>query len=330
MLKRNLLKSNKGLQMKTKNKRSKIIYYLAVAGIFLTMVVPVAAETAQNTAETPNTQPQPIFDTIKQFLATKGADFASSLLVAILIFVIGRWLSILISTIIARVMIKAKVEKTLVNFVQHLCYIALLAFVIIAALSKLGIQTASFIAVVGAAGLAVGLALQGSLANFASGVLMLIFKPFKIGDFVEVAGTKGTVKEIQIFNTVLASPDNVRVIVPNAQVTGGNILNYSANGTRRVDLIIGVSYEDDLKKAHDVIEQVLVDDDRILKDPPATVAVSELGDSSVNFVVRPWVKAADYWDVYFDVTAKVKLALESNGLTIPFPQRDVHIKDRTA
>ncbi len=264
---------------------------------------------------------QNIIDEIYKYLATYGL----SVLAAVLIFIIGRWLAKLISALIGRGMTKAKVEKTLVTFVQNLCYIALLVFVIIAALSKLGIQTASFIAVVGAAGLAVGLALQGSLANFASGVLMLIFKPFKVGDFVEVAGAKGTVREIQIFNTVLASPDNVRVIVPNAQVTGGNILNYTVNGTRRVDLVVGVSYEDDLKKASDVIEQVLAGDDRILKDPPATVAVSELGDSSVNFVVRPWVKAADYWDVYFDVTTKVKLSLDQNGITIPFPQRDVHM-----
>jgi small conductance mechanosensitive channel len=140
-----------------------------------------------------------------------------------------------------------------------------------------------------------------------------------------VAGAKGTVAEIQIFNTVVTSPDNVRIIVPNAQVTGGNIFNYSVNGTRRVDLIVGVSYEDDLKKAQQVIEQVLAGDDRVLKDPAPTVAVSELADSSVNFVVRPWVKAADYWDVYFDITAKVKLSLDQNGISIPYPQRDVHM-----
>ena len=196
---------------------------------------------------------------------------------------------------------------------------------IIAAVGKLGVPIIQFAVVLGAAGLAIGLALQGSLANFASGVLMLIFKPFKVGDFVEVAGAKGTVAEIQIFNTVVTSPDNVKIIVPNAQVTGGNILNYSVNGTRRVDLIVGISYEDDLKKAQQVIERVLAGDDRVLKDPAPTVAVSELADSSVNFVVRPWVKAADYWDVYFDMTAKVKLSLDQNGISIPYPQRDVHM-----
>jgi len=259
--------------------------------------------------------------TIYQYMAEYGLKVVG----AIVIFVVGRWLAKLISKLVGKGMTKAKVDVMLANFVQNLCYISLLVFVVIAALSKIGIQTASFIAVVGAAGLAVGLALQGSLANFASGVLMLIFKPFKVGDFVEAAGAKGVVKEIQIFNTILASPDNIRVIIPNAQVTGSNILNYSANGTRRVDLVVGVSYEDDLKKAQAVIEQVLSCDDRILDDPAVTVAVSELGDSSVNFVVRPWVKSADYWDVYFDITEKVKLELDQNGISIPYPQRDVHM-----
>lgn len=262
-----------------------------------------------------------VADKIYEYLATYGL----SVLAAAVIFFVGRWLAKLISKLVGKGMTKAKVDKTLVIFGQNLCYTALLIFVIIATLAKLGIQTASFIAVVGVAGLAVGLALQGSLANFASGVLMLIFKPFKVGDFVEAAGAKGTVKEIQIFNTVLVAPDNVKVIIPNAQVTGGNILNYSVNGTRRVDLVVGVSYEDDLKKAQKVIEQVLVTDDRVLKDPAPTVAVSELGDSSVNFVVRPWVKSADYWDVYFDITAKVKLSLDQNGISIPYPQRDIHM-----
>jgi small conductance mechanosensitive channel len=262
-----------------------------------------------------------IADKIYEYLATYGL----SVLAAVVIFFVGRWLAKLISKLVGKGMTRAKVDVMLVNFVQNLCYIVMLVFVVIAAMSKLGIQTASFIAVVGAAGLAVGLALQGSLANFASGVLMLIFKPFKVGDFVQAAGATGTVKEIQIFNTILASPDNVRVIIPNAQVTGSNILNYSANGTRRVDLVVGVSYEDDLKKAKEVIEQVLADDHRVLNDPPATVAVSELGDSSVNFVVRPWVNAANYWDVYFDITTNVKLSLDKNGISIPYPQRDVHM-----
>lgn len=263
-----------------------------------------------------------VLNKIYEYLAAYGLN----VLAAATIFIVGRWLAKLISNLVGKGLTKAKVDKMLVHFLQSLCHVALLAFVVIAALSRLGVQTASFVAVVGAAGLAVGLALQGSLANFASGVLMLISKPFKIGDFVQAAGAAGTVKEIQIFNTVLASPDNVRIIIPNAQITGGNILNYSANGTRRVDLVVGVSYEDDLKKAQEVIHKVIADDDRILNEPSATVAVSELADSSVNFVVRPWVKSADYWDVYFDLTEKIKLSLDQNGITIPYPQRDVHMK----
>ena len=265
---------------------------------------------------------QNILDTIYEYIAQYGLKVVG----AIVIFIVGRWIAKLLSNLVEKALIKAKVDKTLTKFANNLCYITLLIFVIIAALGTLNVPIVQFSVIVGAAGLAIGLALQGSLANFASGVLMLIFKPFKVGDFVELAGAKGTVKEIQIFNTVLASPDNVRVIIPNAQATGGNILNYSVNGTRRVDLVVGVSYEDDLKKAQQVIEQVLAGDDKILKDPPPTVAVSELGDSSVNFVVRPWVKSADYWDVYFDTTQKIKLALDKNGISIPYPQRDVHVK----
>jgi len=255
------------------------------------------------------------------------AEYGLKIVGALVIFLVGRWVAKLLSTLAGKAMTKAKVDETLVRFIKDLCYVAMLTFVIIAALANIGVQTASFIALIGAAGLAVGLALQGSLANFASGVLMLIFKPMRIGDFVEAGGAKGTVKEIGIFTTVLSSPDNVRIIVPNAQVMGGNISNYTINGTRRVDMVIGISYEDDLKKAQNVIEKVLAGDDRILPDPAPVVAVSALADSSVNFVVRPWVKSGDYWPTYFDLTAKIKLALEDNGLTIPFPQRDVHIKD---
>ncbi len=249
---------------------------------------------------------------------------------AIVIFVVGRWLAGLISKLVGRAMTKAKVDATLTSFVQNLCHIALLVFVVIAAINKLGVETSSFAVVVGAAGLAIGFALQGSLANFAAGVMLVIFKPFKVGDFVELGGQMGTVKEIQIFNTILNSPDNVRVIVPNSQVTGSNILNYTVNGTRRIDLVMGVSYDDDLKKAQQIIERVLAEDSRILKDPPAEVAVSELGDSSVDFVIRPWVKAADYWNVRFDTTRKLKLALDESGITIPYPQYEIHVKGKVS
>ena len=306
-----------------------MIRFLAALSVLFAVTVPVLAQDAQSAQPaqaTTQASPQHVIEAIKEFIATKGTAFALDLLAAILIFVIGRWLAKWISIIIGRVMTKARVELILVSFVQHLSYFGLLAFVIIAALDRIGIKLTAAIAVLGAAALAVAFALQGSLSNFAAGILMVIFKPFKVGDFVTVAGVQGTVQEIQILNTVLNSADNVRIIVPNAQVTGGTISNFTANATRRIDLTIGVSYDDDLKKAKQVIEGVLVADARILKKPAPTVAVSELGDSSVNFVVRPWVKPADYWDVYFDVTEKLKVALETNGLTIPFPQHDINIK----
>ena len=263
-----------------------------------------------------------ILEKVIEFLATYWLQVVA----AIVIFVVGRWLAKVISNLIAKAMAKAKVDPTLTNFVKNLCHIALLAFVVIASLKKLGIPMTEFTVVVGAAGLAIGFALQGSLSNFAAGVMLTIFKPFKVGDFVELAGKMGTVQEIQIFNTTLNSPDNIRIIIPNGQVTGGNIENYTFNGTRRIDLVIGVSYEDDLKKAREVIEKVILGDERILKEPAYTIAVSELADSSVNFVVRPWVNTADYWDVRFKITEEIKLALDKNGISIPYPQHDVHMK----
>lgn len=267
-----------------------------------------------------------ILTKIYEYLAT----YWLQVLAAVVIFVVGRWLAKVISNLVAKAMTKAKIDPTLTSFVKNLCHIALLAFVIIAALKKLGIPMTEFTVVVGAAGLAVGFALQGSLSNFAAGVILIIFKPFKVGDFVELAGKMGTVKEIQIFNTILNSPDNVRIIVPNGQVTGSNIMNYTVNGTRRIDLVVGVSYDDDLKKTHQVIENVILSDERILKEPAYTIAVSELGDSSVNFVVRPWVNVADYWAVRFDIIEKIKLALDKNDITIPYPQHDIHMKSGAA
>lgn len=248
-----------------------------------------------------------------------------SALYALVIFWVGRLLAKWVTSLVGRLMERAKVDATLVRFASNLVYIALMAFVILAALQKLGIQTTYFIAVIGAAGLAVGLALQGSLSNFASGVLMIVFKPFKVGDFIDGAGTSGVVEEIGIFNTTLHTPDNKLIIIPNSAITGGNITNFSAKPTRRIDLVLGVSYSDDLKKVRSVLEAILEDDARILKDPAYTVAVSELADSSVNFVVRPWVNGADYWGVRFDLTEKIKLRFDEEGISIPFPQRSLHI-----
>jgi small conductance mechanosensitive channel len=267
-----------------------------------------------------------IAEKIYEFVGTYWLQVLS----AVLIFVIGRWLAKMLSNLVAKAMTRAKADPTLISFVQHLCHIALLVFVVIAALKKLGVPMTEFTVIVGAAGLAIGFALQGSLANFAAGVMLIIFKPFKVGDFIEAAGKMGTVKEIQIFNTVLNSPDNVRIIIPNGQVTGSDIKNYAVNGTRRIDLVVGVSYEDDLKKTHKVIEEIIKGEGRILPEPAYTIAVSELGDSSVNFVVRPWVNVTDYWAVRFDLIEKIKVALDKNDITIPFPQHDVHMKNDVA
>jgi small conductance mechanosensitive channel len=244
---------------------------------------------------------------------------------AIVIFIVGRWVAKAVSNFIKKVMTKSKADGTLVSFVGNLSYVALLAFVIIAALNQLGIHTASFIAVLAAAGLAVGLALQGSLSNFAAGVLMIIFKPFKVGDYIEGGGTAGTVEEIQIFTTQLKSPDNKTIIVPNAKMLGDNITNYTVKGTRRVELVFGIGYDDNIDKARQVIEDIIAQDDRVMKDPAPAVVVAELANSSVNFKVRVWTTADDYWGFYFDTTETVKKQFDAEGISIPFPQRDIHI-----
>jgi len=244
---------------------------------------------------------------------------------ALAILILGRIAVMIITKIVKNLLLRSSVEATLTRFLVSLTRIALIVFVVIAALGTLGVQTASLVAIIGAAGLAIGFALQGSLANFASGVILIFFRPFKRGDYVEGAGAEGVVEEIQIFNTILRTLDNKSVIVPNSKMTGDNIINYSAKEHRRVDLVFGISYGDDVKAAKSVLEQILAEHELVLKDPAPSVVVVELGDSSVNFGVRPWVKVADYWAVYFDITEKVKLALDKNGITIPFPQRDVHM-----
>jgi small conductance mechanosensitive channel len=256
--------------------------------------------------------------------------YGLKVLAAIAIFIVGRWVAKAIKNLIRRMMEKADVDDTLTGFVTNLGYVALLAFVIIAALNQLGIQTTSFIAVLGAAGLAIGLAMQGSLSNFAAGVLMIIFRPFKAGDFIEGGGTAGVVEEIQIFTTQLKTPDNRTIIVPNSKMMGDNITNYSAKGTRRVDMVFGIGYEDDIDKAREIIMDILQNDERILKDPAPVVLLSELADSSVNFTARPWAAASDYWGVFFDTTEAVKKRFDAEGISIPFPQRDVHVYQHQA
>lgn len=251
--------------------------------------------------------------------------YGVKVIVALLIFVIGKWAAKKLSKIAKNVMTGRKVDTALVNFISDMVYYALFVFVLITVLGQVGIQTASFVAIVGAAGLAIGLAMQGSLSNFAAGVLIILFKPFKIGDFVEMAGTAGVVENIMIFTTEMKTGDNKKIIVPNSSVLGGVITNYSANETRRVDLIIGVGYRDDIDKAKRVLEEILNADERILKDPAPLIAVSELANSSVNFAVRPWVERADYWAVYFALNEAVKKRFDQEGISIPYPQQDVHL-----
>jgi small conductance mechanosensitive channel len=265
------------------------------------------------------------WDEAMVFLKTSALEFGVNLVTAIVIFYVGRLGVRLITRGLRKVMISQEVDKTLVSFVTNLISMILLVIVVIAAVGALGIQTTSFIAILGAAGLAVGLALQGSLSNFASGVLIIIFRPYKVGDFIEGAGIAGVVVDVQILTTVLKTGDNKQIIVPNSQIMGGIITNYSANDTRRVDMVVGVSYEDDLDKVRSTIEELIAAEDRILDDPAPTIAVSELADSSVNFVVRPWVNTADYWGVMFDLTEAIKKRFDKDGISFPFPQQDVHL-----
>jgi small conductance mechanosensitive channel len=263
---------------------------------------------------------------IQEWLAFYGLR----IIAAIAIFVIGRWVAKGLRSALKRVMTKNKVDQTLVSFVCSIIYTVLIVFVVIAALNQLGIQTTSLVAIMGAAGLAVGLALQGSLSNFAAGVLMIIFRPFKAGDYIEGGGVSGTVEEVQIFTTYLTTPDNKEIIVPNSKIMGDNIINYSAKETRRIELVVGVGYGDNLDQARAIIKQILEADTRILKNPEPMIVISELGDSSVNFSIRPWVKTADYWGTYFDLLETIKKSFDREGISIPFPQRDVHMYQESA
>ncbi|EKF9594618.1 small-conductance mechanosensitive channel MscS [Vibrio cholerae] len=252
-------------------------------------------------------------------------QYGVNVISAILILFIGNLVVKGVAGSVANVLKKKEMDKAVVDFIHGLVRYTLFIIVLIAALSRIGVQTASVVAVIGAAGLAVGLALQGSLSNFAAGVLIVAFRPFKSGDYVEIGGVAGSVDSIQIFQTVLKSPDNKMVVVPNSAVIGGAITNYSRHETRRVDMVIGVSYKSDLQKTKRVLRETLEKDPRILKDPDMTIGVLTLADSSIDFVVRPWCKTSDYWAVYFDSMQAIKEALDANGIEIPFPQMDVHL-----
>ncbi|GHY85813.1 small-conductance mechanosensitive channel MscS [Vibrio cholerae] len=252
-------------------------------------------------------------------------QYGVNVISAILILFVGNIVVKAVAGSVAKVLRSKEMDKAVVEFIHGLVSYTLFIIVLIAALSRIGVQTASVVAVLGAAGLAVGLALQGSLSNFAAGVLIVAFRPFKAGDYVEIAGVAGSVDSILIFQTVLKTPDNKMVVVPNSAVIGGAITNYSRHATRRVDMVIGVSYKSDLQKTKRVLRETLEKDPRILKDPDITIGVLTLADSSINFVVRPWCKTEDYWKVYYDSMQAIKEALDANGIEIPFPQMDVHL-----
>ena len=259
------------------------------------------------------------------YLSAFAVTYGLKLIGALAALIIGLWIISMLTRSLVRVMQNRNVDESLRGFFKTLFNITLKILLIISIASMVGIQTTSFIALLGAAGLALGMALSGTLQNFAGGVMILLFKPFKAGDLIEAQGYLGTVREIQIFNTILKTPDNKKVIVPNAKLTSDNIINYSATGTRRVELTIGVSYGDDLDKVRSVLQTIIDEDSRVLKDPASQIAVKELADSSVNFVFRVWVNTADYWNVFLETTEKVKKRFDAEGICIPFPQRDIHV-----
>jgi len=245
---------------------------------------------------------------------------------AIAIFVVGKWVVKIIVNLVKKLLSRsASVDDMLVSFIGSIVNAVLLLFVIIASLDQLGVDTSSLVALIAAAGLAIGLALQGSLQNFAAGVMILVFKPFKTGNFIEAGGVTGIVEKVQIFSTTMRTGDNKEVIVPNGKIYGDAITNYSARETRRVDMVFGIGYDDDIRKAKEILAGLVAADERILKDPAPVIALSELGDSSVNFVVRPWVKSGDYWAVLWEMNEKVKMSFDEAGISIPYPQMDVHL-----
>lgn len=257
-------------------------------------------------------------------------EYGVNIAAALVTLLIGYLAANLISNGVERVMKARNLDTTVTHFVGSVLKYALLVFVVIAALGRVGVQTASFVAIIGAAGLAIGLALQGSLSNFAAGFLLIIFRPIKAGEFIEVAGTSGSVQSVQLFTTTLTSPDNKMVVVPNSAILNGNIVNYSRMDTRRVDMTFGIGYGSDLRKAKQLLERLISEEPRILKDQAVTIAVGALADSSVNIVVRPWVKTADYWGVWFDFHERVKLAFDAEGIEIPFPQMALHMQKQVA
>lgn len=262
---------------------------------------------------------------IQQLTNTYVIPWATNIIFALLIWIIGRKVAKVILNVIEKGFAKAKMDTVLSDFLASIIGALLTAFIAIAALGQLGVETTSLVAILGAAGLAIGLSLQDSIKNFAAGVMIIINKPFSAGDFVEVAGVAGSVDKVSVFSTIISTPDNREIIVPNGSIFGDVITNYSARDTRRVDLVVGIGYDDDILKAKEILLEILANDSRILDDPAPAVAMGELADSSVNFNVRPWVKSGDYWGVYSAVLEQVKLRFDAEGISIPYPQQDLHI-----
>ncbi len=262
-----------------------------------------------------------LWDTLRELAVVYGMR----VIFAVVILFVGLWLAKRIRNVVTKALRKNKIDETLVRFISSLVYIMLIAFVILATISEVGIETTSIVAILGAASFAIGLALQGSLSNFSAGVMLIVFRPFKVNQYIEAAGVKGTVEEIGVFVTRLLTPDNKVIYVPNSKLFGDVITNYSERETRRVDMVFGISYSDDIDKAKRIISDVLNAHPKVRKEPAPMIVVKELADSSVNFAVRPWVNTPDYWDVYFNITETIKKRFDEEGISIPFPQTDVHL-----
>ncbi|MAW61312.1 MAG: mechanosensitive ion channel protein [Planctomycetes bacterium] len=265
--------------------------------------------------------PNAALEAVKDFAIEHGPG----VLGALVTLIIGLWVVGKITKGLRKAIGKTNVDPMLANFLGGIVGMLLKVILVIAVLGMVGVETTSFAAILAAAGFAIGMALSGTLGNFAAGVMILLFRPFKNGDFIEAAGEAGVVEEISVFMTKMRTGDNKQILVPNSSVTGGNITNYSAKPTRRIDLVVGISYDDDIKKAHEVLNRIMEQHEKVMKDPAWTIAVSELGDNSVNFVVRPWVASGDYWPVRFELIETIKLTFDQEGLNFPFPQRDVHL-----
>ena len=264
-------------------------------------------------------------DEFVDYMVDNGPQMLLSVVTAIIIFVVGRWIAQILVRLSGNVMKRSRIDQTLSTFLTNILYIALLSMIVLSSLDQLGINTMSFTAVLATAGLAIGLALKDSLSNFASGVMLIIFKPFSVGEYVQAGGTEGIVEQIHIFHTLLRSGDNRAITVPNSSVTAGVIVNFSSKPTRRIDMVVGCGYDDDLRAVRNFLEELISSDERILAEPAPLVAVDQLGDNSVNFIVRPWVANANYWPVRWELTEKVKQGFDERGFTIPYPQRDVYV-----